>query len=1017
MPTDYEALTKHNERQLGLDTKSRQTQICMYSDSTHFVYEILQNADDYGATEILFRLSKNALLIEHNGETFTEDNVKSITYFGKSTSRDDLVKTGRFGVGFKSVFAFTATPIIISGDEHFQIHGLYRVREHSYPDDLSRLRTRIILPFNHDTEKPDYVETLVSQEVAYSKISARLTGLNMNTLLFTRSIREIRWEIDGRSGHYLREDQLNDNMRWTTITDGTRVNKYLVFSRVPQWKSLHIKTVDIAFAVDNKNQLISTDDFLYVLFATSQETHLQFMLNGPYRTNPSRETISEEDQFNIHLINETGVLMKEVLLWIRGMGLLTPQFLSVLPNGNDKLRDFYTALRDVIIEAFREHDLVPTDDNQHASSDTVLQGPAAVREVISREELSFLVGIEKACWAKGVPPNSRADYFLRSLGIEQWSWEQLQDTLNYRYGRPINNEYDRDNAWLAARSDSWLQRLYILLADAITRRDCFPGILRQCRIVRVSEGRKDSHIAGSEAYFPKGRSYKELPQVKRSILRGRNEESTEKLQESLAILGVCAIGEEERIDLLLETYYSDEVADVSAEQHLKHIMMFMKWWKKEDSATRFSDHSIFYTAGKKALYKPAECFLDSPLKKSGLAAIYSQAKSGIPQKVKLWTEYGKLAHLGFCEFAVACGAVERLPIERGYCQDHPLWDAFRDGAPGARKAVINNDYYIPELTELLSLKNQAVNHLIWQTVSKAEPEMFEAVYRHNRQSPQHSQKASFILELSDACWIPDKKGERLRPCDMTREQLHPLFKYDNRNGWLDAIGFGEKAKKRSEEYLARNDRAQLMGFESAEEAEEYVAVARWAKDNNISAKELIAPLKSVAKNEALTFPSRPVSNADRRQEQLLEQLHDAPHKQYASRSASVRTTRGMVDPIVWLRSHYRNDVSQMVCQICKREMPFKKRDGEYYFEAVEAFPAEYFSREHEAQFLALCPLCAAMYKEFVKLDAHAMSNLSQALMTSTECEVALSLGDLETSIRFVEKHFFDIRTVLESTDW
>ena len=134
MPSDYKAITEYNEDQLGKDTSSRKTQVSMYSDPTHFVYELLQNADDYGATEVLFKLSEDAIVIEHNGESFKERNVKAITYIGKSTSHEDLVKTGRFGIGFKSVFAFTATPIIISGSEHFQIYGLYRVREYPYPD-------------------------------------------------------------------------------------------------------------------------------------------------------------------------------------------------------------------------------------------------------------------------------------------------------------------------------------------------------------------------------------------------------------------------------------------------------------------------------------------------------------------------------------------------------------------------------------------------------------------------------------------------------------------------------------------------------------------------------------------------------------------------------------------------------------------------------------------------------------------------------------------------------------------
>ncbi len=208
MSSDYKAITKHNEDQLGKDTASRKTQISMYSDSTHFIYEILQNADDYGAKEVLFKLSEKELWIEHDGEPFTEENVKAITYFGQSTSREDLVKTGRFGVGFKSVFAFTATPIIISGCEHFQIYGLYRVKEHPYPDDFPRSRTRIILSFNHESENPDYVEDLISQADAYAKIEERLTSLNKNTLLFTQNIRKIRWETNDGSGHYLREDDI-----------------------------------------------------------------------------------------------------------------------------------------------------------------------------------------------------------------------------------------------------------------------------------------------------------------------------------------------------------------------------------------------------------------------------------------------------------------------------------------------------------------------------------------------------------------------------------------------------------------------------------------------------------------------------------------------------------------------------------------------------------------------------------------------------------------------------------------
>ena len=120
----------------------------------------------------------------------------------------------------------------------------------------------------------------------------------MNTLLFTRNIREIRWEIEDQSECYSREDDVDDNSRLTTIKDGKHENTYLVFSKIPTWEDQEHKAVEIAFAVDAQNQLAPIHDgFLHVLFPTTERTDLRFILNGPYRTNPARETISKTDAF------------------------------------------------------------------------------------------------------------------------------------------------------------------------------------------------------------------------------------------------------------------------------------------------------------------------------------------------------------------------------------------------------------------------------------------------------------------------------------------------------------------------------------------------------------------------------------------------------------------------------------------------------------------------------------------------------------------------------------------------
>ena len=53
-----------------------------------------------------------------------------------------------------------------------------------------------------------------------------------------------------------------------------------------------------------------------------------------------------------------------------------------------------------------------------------------------------------------------------------------------------------------------------------------------------------------------------------------------------------------------------------------------------------------------------------------------------------------------------------------------------------------------------------------------------------------------------------------------------------------------------------------------------------------------------------------------------------------------------------------------------------------------------------------------MYKEFIKREETAMKNLHDALKNGGELEIPLKLGELETSIRFVETHRQDIKTIL-----
>lgn len=133
-----------------------------YSDNAHFVYELLQNADDAGATEASFTLFYGVgIYFEHNGtrhftisnpDTSEEDQrngrlgcVNAISAIGQSAKIvEEGVgnQIGKFGIGFKSVFRYTDTPKIYDDNIQFEL------RDRIVPcliDDLPNLRKRIAM--------------------------------------------------------------------------------------------------------------------------------------------------------------------------------------------------------------------------------------------------------------------------------------------------------------------------------------------------------------------------------------------------------------------------------------------------------------------------------------------------------------------------------------------------------------------------------------------------------------------------------------------------------------------------------------------------------------------------------------------------------------------------------------------------------------------------------------------------------------------------------------------------------
>ena len=115
-------------------TKNLQSILEGYEDGMAIVKELIQNADDAGASEVSILYdrrmnegSKGRLISPqmkewqgpalwvHNNKMFTEKDFKNITKLNAGTKKSEATKIGKFGLGFNAVYHLTDVPSIMSG--------------------------------------------------------------------------------------------------------------------------------------------------------------------------------------------------------------------------------------------------------------------------------------------------------------------------------------------------------------------------------------------------------------------------------------------------------------------------------------------------------------------------------------------------------------------------------------------------------------------------------------------------------------------------------------------------------------------------------------------------------------------------------------------------------------------------------------------------------------------------------------------------------------------------------------
>lgn len=775
MAIDYQAIRNDNERRYGTDIGRIGHMLLAdrYDDRTHFIFELLQNAEDalarrenwQGARSVRFYLTDRSLKMSHFGQPFDEADVRGICGIAESTK--ELTAIGRFGIGFKSVYAFTDQPEVHSGQEDFMIESfVWPAAASSVERDIEE--TVIILPFKAEGD------------LSHEEISRGFKRLRPRTLLFLRQIEEIEWQIaDGQSGVYLRSkpDRLGDNINRINLigeTEGESETEetWLVFSSEAFTNEGRFTGhIEIAFLIDQEitagvgSVTPVTQSPLVVFFPTVLETHLGFLIQGPYRTTPSRDNVPRSDAWNQQLVSQTADLLVCAIRWMCEQNLFDTRTLQCLPMDPAKFGDdtMFAPLFKSVKQALLNEPLLPRNDTGYVSAAHARLGRTEdLRELFTPVQLAALYGENHdLAWLSGdITRNLTPElhrYLIHQLDVDELTPDTIVTRLN--------------KSFLETQPDEWILKLYQFLGGqpAIKARAKEKPIIRLENRTHVV-----SHVDGQPQAFLPGGNKTGFPSVRASVC------ATPAALEFLQSLG---LSEPDPVDDVLHNVlpkYHDQYALVSDGEYAEDISIILKAFATDSKGQREKligtirevavVKAVDAGSGAKLFSKPTDVYLAT----ERLKALFA----GIGGILLVDHTCDCLRGEDVRDMLEACGATrslqaipveaeltyeERRQIRRDAGLERETWhNPIKDVTLRGLDSLLD---VLPQLPLEVSRSKAAQ---LWEALIDVESRrggrafMAEYTWGYSHILKTATLDAAFIRRLNSVSWVPDTDGE-LKP--------------------------------------------------------------------------------------------------------------------------------------------------------------------------------------------------------------------------------------------------------------
>ncbi|XDV45221.1 hypothetical protein PO909_013352, partial [Leuciscus waleckii] len=398
-------LMKKQQARLGRSLERLSTEL--YSKDTHFVLELIQNADDNSYPEggetpaLMFVVERDCITIMNNESGFEERNVRAVCDVGRSTKgKHKYGYIGQKGIGFKSVFKVTDCPEIHSNGFHIKF-------------DKTSGPMGYILPHWVEQERPvSQAAKDIAEQRWTTKIHLPLRSENYQTknlfhdvhpslLLFLHRLRSITIfnEAEKRLVSMTRRD-LSHNILEVAHTGGEE--RWLVVKRMLYPKKIKedVESTELALAFqlsESSSCEAKPQKQPVFAFLPLRSFGFRFIIQGDFDIPSSREDVDRDSSWNQWLRSEIPQLFVHAMdvfsqhPEFSGLGGLC-YFLQFIPQPSEIL-DFFNPVANQIIQLLKGKPCLPAKEDSDGEvefkqpSQLAVCSDRLIQEVIGGEDL------------------------------------------------------------------------------------------------------------------------------------------------------------------------------------------------------------------------------------------------------------------------------------------------------------------------------------------------------------------------------------------------------------------------------------------------------------------------------------------------------------------------------------------------------------------------------------------------------------------------------------------------------